>query len=141
MIGYTTIGTNDLGRAMSFYDALFRNLGISRLMELPSFAAWGTGWDKPMFGVCLPYDGEEAKPGNGTMIALALETRDLVRVAHARTLELGGTSEGAPGLRGAEGSQAFFASYVRDHDGNKLCFYCIGPETEKAEARLHAVAD
>jgi len=54
-------------------------------------------------------------------------TRARVRTLHAKALELGGADEGAPGVRGAGGSQAFYAAYARDLDGNKLCFYCVGP--------------
>ncbi|MBN8817715.1 MAG: VOC family protein [Sphingomonas sp.] len=127
MIGYTTVGTNDLQRAMAFYDALFGSVGIMRLLELPQLAAWGVSWDKPMFGVAKPFDGRPAAPGNGVMVALGQRTRAKVRTLHAKALEMGGTDEGAPGVRGADGSQAFYAAYVRDLDGNKLCFYSVGP--------------
>ena len=46
---------------------------------------------------------------------------------HAKALELGGTDEGAPGVRGDEGPQAFYGAYFRDLDGNKLAAFCIGP--------------
>lgn len=127
MIGYTTVGTNDLQRAMAFYDALFGSVGIARLLELPQLAAWGVSWDKPIFGVARPYDGQPASPGNGVMVALGQRTREKVRTLHAKALALGGTDEGQPGVRGADGSQAFYAAYVRDLDGNKLCFYSVGP--------------
>ena len=127
MIGYATVGTNDLQRAMAFYDALFASVGISRLMELPQIAAWGVSWSKPMFGVAKPYDGGRASAGNGTMIAMGQRTRAKVRTLHAKAMELGAADEGPPGVRGADGSQAFYAAYIRDLDGNKLCFYSVGP--------------
>jgi len=130
MIGYTTVGTNDLQRAMAFYDALFTTVGIRRLLELPQLAAWGVNWDKPIFGVARPINGEPASPGNGVMIAMGQRTRARIRALHAKAIELGGADEGAPGVRGADGSQAFYAAYVRDLDGNKLCFYCVGPGDE-----------
>lgn len=126
MIGYTTVGTNDLQRAMAFYDTLFTSVGLTRLIELPQLAGWGANWSKPIFGVAKPIDGAPASPGNGVMIALGQRTRVKVRTLHAKALELGGTDEGLPGVRGADGSQAFYAAYVRDLDGNKLCFYCVG---------------
>lgn len=128
MIGYCTVGTNDLQRAMAFYDALFSSVGIARLMEVPQIAAWGVSWSKPMFAVAKPWDGAPASPGNGTMIGMGQRTRAKVRTLHARALELGGGDEGAPGVRGADGSQAFYAAYIRDLDGNKLCFYSVGPD-------------
>lgn len=127
MIGYTTVGTNDLQRALAFYDALFGSVGIARLIEMPHLAGWGQNWSKPIFGVAKPADGGPATAGNGVMIALGQRTRAKVRTLHAKALELGGADEGAPGVRGADGSQAFYAAYVRDLDGNKLCFYCVGP--------------
>ena len=127
LIGFTTIGTNDLQRAMSFYDALFGTVGMGRLMEMPGIAAWGMSWSKPMFGVALPDDGQPATVGNGAMIALGVRARAQVRALHAKALAMGGKDEGEPGVRGPDGSQAFYAAYLRDLDGNKLCFYCVGP--------------
>lgn len=126
LIGYTTVGTNDLQRAMSFYDALFATVGISRLLEIPRLAGWGVDWETPIFAVTVPFDGKPANPGNGTMISLGFRKREQVRLLHAKALELGGSDEGQPGLRGANTSQAFYAAYMRDLDGNKLCFYCVG---------------
>jgi catechol 2,3-dioxygenase-like lactoylglutathione lyase family enzyme len=131
LIGYTTVGTNDLQRAMSFYDALFGSVGVGRLLEIPGLAAWGLDWNKPIFGVAVPYDGKPATAGNGAMIALGQRTRSKVRILHAKMLKLGGTDEGQPGMRGQDSSsQAFYAAYARDLDGNKLCFYSIGPDDD-----------
>ena len=80
-----------------------------------------------MFGVLAPADGREATVGNGSMIGFLLGSRAAVRELHAKALELGGRCEGAPGPRGPEETQAYFA-YFRDLDGNKLCAYCFGPE-------------
>ena len=46
-------------------------------------------------------------------------------VANSKALALGGTDEGAPGLR-AEGGDGFYAAYFRDLDGNKLDVFCYG---------------
>ncbi len=130
MIGYTTLGTNDIVRARTFYDALFEILGAKRIMEfgddLGGFTMWGTSWDKPGVAVTLPYDKQPATVGNGTMIALAVDQRALVDALHAKALELGGTCDGPPGLRGDEGPQAFYGAYFRDLDGNKLAAFRIG---------------
>ena len=126
MIGYTLVGTNDLDQAKTFYDALFGSIGIGRMMEMERMCAWGKDWAAPMFGVTLPYDGKPATPGNGTMIALPLDTRAKVDALYAAAIAHGAADEGATGLRGDDGPQAFYAGYARDPDGNKLCFYCIG---------------
>ena len=121
MIGYVTLGTNDLDRAAAFYDALFAEIGAKRLMELGRLIGWGVSFDKPMLAVTQPYDGNAATVGNGTMVALAvLETADVDRL-HAKALELGAADEGAPGPRGP----GFYGGYFRDLDGNKLVFFCM----------------
>jgi catechol 2,3-dioxygenase-like lactoylglutathione lyase family enzyme len=122
MIGYVTLGTNDLPRAMAFYDALLNPLGITRIMAFDRGHAWGVAMDKPALGVMTPFNGQPATAGNGTMVALVLDSRDKVAAAHARALALGGTDEGAPGPRG----EGFYAGYCRDLDGNKLNFFCVG---------------
>ncbi|MDP1028264.1 VOC family protein [Sphingomonas sp. KR1UV-12] len=128
MIGYVTVGTNDHARALAFYDALIGEIGGRRLSTLPGergFTLYGTGFDAPMLAVTRPYDGGTADTGNGGMVALVLESRDRVDAVHARALALGASDEGAPGLRAPE-SMGFYGAYVRDPDGNKLCFYKIG---------------
>jgi catechol 2,3-dioxygenase-like lactoylglutathione lyase family enzyme len=128
MIGYVTLGTNDLDRSRAFYDALFAELGASRLMELErGFTLYGTGWGKPGVAITPPYDGGPASPGNGAMVSLVADSRGKVDRVHTRALELGGTDEGAPGLRGPEGDRAFYGAYFRDPDGNKLCVFRMGP--------------
>lgn len=123
MIGYTCVGTNDKDKALAFYDKLMGALGAKRLMEMERFVMWGVGFDKPGFAVTLPYDGQAATKGNGTMIALAMPNREKVDEIHKLALELGGTDEGAPGPRGGGG---FYAGYFRDLDGNKLNAFFMG---------------
>ena len=128
MIGYVTLGTDDLDRARAYYDALFAEMGASRLMQMESgFTLYGTGWGKPGVAVTRPYDGQPAHRGNGNMVALPMDSREKVDRLHAKALELGGTDEGAPGVRGEEGDRAFYGAYFRDPDGHKFCAFRIGP--------------
>ena len=128
MIGYATVGTNDLDRARTFFDALFETIGATRKIELPhGFTLYGTSMGRPGVAVTPPYDGKAATVGNGTMVALVVDARDKVDAHHAKALELGGSDEGAPGLRGPEGDRAFYGAYFRDLDGNKFCVFRIGP--------------
>jgi catechol 2,3-dioxygenase-like lactoylglutathione lyase family enzyme len=124
MIGYAMFGTNDVAAASAFYDALFAEIGIKRLMEFPKGPAYGLSWDKPMLAIGTPYNDEPATAGNGTMIALTLPDKDSVNRLHAKALALGGKDEGAPGYRG-DPSQGFWGAYFRDLDGNKLACFCI----------------
>jgi predicted lactoylglutathione lyase len=122
MIGYVTLGTNDLDRAAAFYDQLLALVGAGRFMATDQFIAWTVAPDKPGLSVTKPYDGNPATVGNGVMIALAVKEPAQVDALHARALELGGTDEGAPGPRGEGG---FYAAYFRDLDGNKLNAFCM----------------
>ncbi len=122
MIGYTTLGTNDMDRAAAFYDALFAELGAKRLMDMaPQVIGWGTSFERPVVAVIRPYDGKQATVGNGVMVALMVESPEQVDRMHAKALELGAEDEGAPGPRGP----GFYGGYFRDLDGNKLNFFCF----------------
>lgn len=128
MIGYVTVGSNDLDKSRSFYDALMPVIGAGRIMEFgDNFTMYGTGLGKPGFAVCKPYDGNSATAGNGNMASIACDSRAKVDALYAKAIELGGTCEGAPGVRGDEGPQAFYGAYFRDPDGNKLAAFRIGP--------------
>lgn len=124
MIGYALFGTNDLPRAAAFYDALLAEIGATRFMESDRFIAWAVSPEAPSLGVCLPFDGKPATVGNGTMMALALDSNEKVDRLHAKALALGGTDEGPAGPRGMAG---FYAGYFRDLDGNKLNVFCYTP--------------
>jgi catechol 2,3-dioxygenase-like lactoylglutathione lyase family enzyme len=128
MIGYVTLGSNDLAKARAYYDALFEAIGIGRMMEFgDNFTMYGSGWGKPGLAIAKPYNGEAAHPGNGNMTAIVMDSRDKVDTFYAKAIELGGSDEGPPGVRGEEGPQAFYGAYFRDPEGNKLCAFRIGP--------------
>ena len=129
MIGYVTIGTNDLERAAGFYDELLSVYGAQRFMENERLVAWSAGEGQPGFGVCKPFDGKPACVGNGTMVALPASGPDQVKAVHAKALSLGGTDEGAPGLRFGQ----FYGAYFRDLDGNKFSTFCMLPEGTTAD--------
>lgn len=121
MVGYTTLGTNDLERAVSFFETLLGEFEAREIMNDGRLVLWGTG-SGGMFAICKPYDEQPASAGNGTMVALNMETREKVEQLYARAIELGGTDEGPPGER----TGAFYGGYFRDLDGNKFCAFCIG---------------
>ena len=132
MIGYVTLGSDNMPRARAFYDELLGStIGSKRIMEfgddMGGFTMWGSGFDKPGLAVTNPYNQQPAVAGNGNMAAIAAGSRANVDKLHAKALELGGTCEGPPGVRGEEGPDAFYGAYFRDLDGNKLAAFCIGP--------------
>jgi catechol 2,3-dioxygenase-like lactoylglutathione lyase family enzyme len=122
MIGYVTLGTNDLPRAAAFYDALLGDIGAKRMMENDQFVAWSVRPDRPGLGIIKPFDKKPATIGNGVMVGLLLDSTAKVDALHRKALQLGGKDEGAPGPRG----EGFYAGYFRDLDGNKLNFYHVG---------------
>jgi catechol 2,3-dioxygenase-like lactoylglutathione lyase family enzyme len=122
MIGYVTIGTNDLPRAAAFYDALLAELGAKRLMEYDRGYQYGQSMDKPGIGLVKPFDGKPASVGNGMMVALAADSKATVDRVYKKALELGAADEGPAGPRG----EGFYAGYFRDLDGNKLSVFCMG---------------
>lgn len=121
MIGYVTLGTNDLTRAAKFYDGLLAAFGAKRTWESDRYVGWGTAATEPMLLVITPYDGRPATPGNGTMISLVVGSKADVDAVYKKALELGGKDEGPAGPRGDD----FYAGYFRDPDGNKLAVYHI----------------
>lgn len=123
MLGYATLGSNDLNRAVAFYDTLLAEFGASQFMNDGRMVIWGTQPGAGMLAVCTPFDEQPASVGNGGMLALSADSHDAVKRIHAKALELGGTDEGEPGPRGEGG---FFGAYFRDLDGNKLAVFCMG---------------
>ena len=106
MLAYTTLGVSDFERAKSFYEAL---LGVT----------------SPMLAVCIPYDEGEPSAGNGTMVAIRAGGPAECDAMYEKAIELGATCDGPPGERMPG---FFYGAYVRDPDGNKLCFCQIGPQ-------------
>lgn len=124
MLLYITLGTNDLGRAKQFYDAVMPCLGFVLQSADASEIGYGPpGGAQTPFGVTLPFDGQKATSANGSMPAFEASSRAAVDAFYAAALAHGGASEGAPGLRpyGAN----FYACYVRGPDGHKLSAVCV----------------
>ncbi len=123
MIGYVTLGTNDLAKGAAFYDAIAAEMGTGRMMEFDNFIAWGTMGGAPGVAITKPFDGNPASVGNGVMVALEAKDKAQVDRLHALALAHGGVCEGPPGPRGDSG---FYAGYFRDPDGNKLNAFIMG---------------
>jgi catechol 2,3-dioxygenase-like lactoylglutathione lyase family enzyme len=119
MLGYVTIGVNDMTRAEEFYNALLGEIGARQLFGQDRIKFYGTGPDAGMLAICIPYNEEAQSPGNGSMVAIPGGSREGVDKLYAKAIELGATDEGEPGER----MPVFYGAYVRDLDGNKLCFF------------------
>lgn len=120
MIGYLLIGTNNLAKAVSFYEELLSDLRISRMAETDRIVLWAAEGQPTPFGVCLPADGNAATNGNGTMPAIPVGSKEAVDKFYDKALELGATQ-----ACGAADNDGFYGKYIRDFDNNKICFYHI----------------
>jgi predicted enzyme related to lactoylglutathione lyase len=120
---YAVVGSNQLEKAMSFYEQLFASIGWKKLFDNPNggcfFGSIADGW----FGVVTPFNGEPASAGNGSMVGFAMNSQSEVDAFYAKAISLGAKDEGAPGDRGGG---SYFA-YFRDLDGNKLCAWTFSP--------------
>jgi catechol 2,3-dioxygenase-like lactoylglutathione lyase family enzyme len=129
IISHVSIGTNDFGRAVVFYDAVLPTLGCKRLMEHPGAVAWGKQY--PEFWVQTPINGQPAMVGNGTHIGFLAATRAAVDAFYAAALEAGAKGDGAPGGRPHYGAP-YYGCFIRDLDGHKI-EAAFWDETEGAE--------
>jgi catechol 2,3-dioxygenase-like lactoylglutathione lyase family enzyme len=122
VFSYSTLGVNDMDRAIAFYDAVFAPLGRKRDTTSRTWTGYSEAGDKTKFFLTRPFNRQEATGGNGTMLAFLAADRASVDAFHAAALAHGGSDEGLPGVR--EGmNPVFYAAYVRDPDGNKLCAF------------------
>jgi catechol 2,3-dioxygenase-like lactoylglutathione lyase family enzyme len=121
MIGYATIGSNDLEKAKTFYDTVLVPLGGKRTFASDRMQGYA-GAGGAMLAVCTPYNGETAVPGNGNMVALAAPSPDVIAETYKLALANGATDEGPPGER----MPGFYGAYFRDLDGNKVCVFKMG---------------
>lgn len=126
MLGYISLGTNDMDKATAFYDALAALVGAKRVWDSDSFVAWSNSPTGAGISVTVPYDGSPATVGNGVMAAIAAPDRATVDRIYEKAIALGAADEGGPGLRGGDNS-TFYAAYFRDLDGNKLNAFYMGP--------------
>lgn len=123
MLLYVTAGTNNLNRAMEFYDPVLKTLGYARRVTRHDEAGYAEAGDiRCRYWVVYPFDKQEATVGNGCMTALVAGSRAAVDAFHAAAMLYGGTDEGPPGLRPFH--ENFYAAFVRDPDGNKIAAVC-----------------
>jgi catechol 2,3-dioxygenase-like lactoylglutathione lyase family enzyme len=125
VFSHVMIGTNDLEKAKTFYDALLGTLGVApaSVDRHRIFYRTKTG----VFSVSKPINGEPATPANGGTLGFACSSAQQADAWYAAGVANGGTScEDPPGVRETPTGK-FYLAYLRDLDGNKLCaLYRIG---------------
>ncbi len=120
MISHTTLGTNDLEKAGSFYNEILSIMGATKIYESEKVIFWEFEDGGAKLAISMTYNEEPATHGNGTMVALSLTSNDKVNEVYAKALILGGACEGEPGKRN---DGAFYGAYFRDLDGNKIAVF------------------
>jgi catechol 2,3-dioxygenase-like lactoylglutathione lyase family enzyme len=125
MLSHVFIGITDFPRALAFYHSVMDELGFKlKFSEADKWAGWmRAGFDRPLFLIGRPYNGEPAAPGNGQMVALLAPDRAAVDRCYAKAIAGGARDEGKPGLR-PHYHPNYYGAYFRDPDGNKLCVCC-----------------
>ena len=122
MLVNTCFGTRDLEQAGRFYDAVMGAAGHARTGASERSIYYGSQGQGAGFAVTLPFNGEPASNGNGTMATVGVAGREQVDAMHAAALANGGSCEGAPGVR----DNGFYVAYWRDPDGNKMNAVSMG---------------
>ena len=120
MIGFIMIGTNDLNKAINFYDTLLNTIELQRTVANEKYAGYSPKGkpDEVEFYITNPANKEKATFGNGTQISFIVNSKELVNKFYNTGIKLGGKDEGAPGIRSGD-----YYCYFRDLDGNKICAF------------------
>ena len=120
MIGFVMVGTNNLDKAINFYDTLLNTIELQRVVTNEKYAGYASKnkTDEVEFYVTNPVNNEKATFGNGTQISFLVNSKDLVNNFYNTGIKLGGKDEGAPGVRSGD-----YYCYFRDLNGNKICAF------------------
>ena len=120
MIGFVMLGTNNLDKAIKFYDALLQVIDLKRTVTNEKYAGYSSkkGSGNIEFYVTNPVNKEKATYGNGTQISFIVDSKETVDGFYNLGIKLGGKDEGAPGIRSDD-----YYCYIRDLDKNKICIF------------------
>ena len=120
MISFVMVGTNNLDKAIKFYDTLLNTIELQRVVTNEKYAGYASKEkpDEVEFYVTNPVNNEKATFGNGTQISFLVKSKDLVNNFYNTGIKLGGKDEGAPGVRSGD-----YYCYFRDLDENKICAF------------------
>lgn len=140
MIGYVTVGTDDIEAAKRFYAAFLPALGYG-VEDGPEGLSYvhpvqpGQPAMFPDYYVKPPFNGQPASAGNGCMTAFQAQNQQQVRTLHAAALAAGGQDDGPPGFRDAYGAD-FYVGYLRDPQGNKIALFSCHPDDPRRDGQI-----
>lgn len=130
VIEHMSIGTNDLSRAIRFYDAVLAPLGLVRVADYEETAGPSACWGPP--GTLPAPEGPagaapfwlEQRSGPivcppGFHVCFHAPDRAAVDAFHAAGLAAGATDNGAPGLR-PHYADTYYAAFLLDPDGWRI---------------------
>ena len=123
MISHITLGTNDLSKAIAFYDQILGLIGAKQIAKTEDVVFYAFPGSDTKLSITKPHNKETATYGNGTMLALKVNSNELVKKVYQLAMRLGSTCEGKPGPRN---DNAYFACYIRDLDNNKIAIFHRG---------------
>ncbi len=120
MISFVMVGTNNLDKAIDFYDTLLNTIELQRVVTNEKYVGYApkNKPDEVEFYVTNPVNKEKATFGNGTQISFLVNSNELVNNFYNTGIKLGGKDEGAPGIRSGD-----YYCYFRDLDENKICAF------------------
>ena len=120
MIGFVMVGTNDLDKAIKFYDHLLQVIDLKRIVTNEKYAGYSSKKESGdiEFYVTNPVNKKKATYGNGAQISFVVNSKKTVNKFYNSGIKLGGKGEGAPGIRSGD-----YYCYLRDLDGNKVCAF------------------
>jgi len=120
MFSHMMVGSNDIARSKTFYDAVFTAIGGKPATQ-DAKGRLIYAHNGGVFLVTKPIDGKSATHANGGTIGFTVASPEQGEAWHKAGVAHGGTSvEDPPGIRQG-GSGPVFLAYLRDPDGNKLC--------------------
>lgn len=118
LMSHVSIGSNQLDRALEFYDAVMPSIGARRITTVPDMAV-AYGRQFPEFWVQIPHDGGTAETANGVHFAFMVDSAEAVHRFYQAAIDAGARDDGEPGPR-PHYTDAYYGCFVRDPDGHKI---------------------
>lgn len=137
MIDHISVPVKNFEQSRDFYDQTLALLGFERVLnfedEIQQWAGYGTN-GMPSFEICIKKGATNTDIGKtaGLHVGFVAPNIEAIHQWYAKSLELGGTDNGAPGPR-SEYHPGYYGAFIIDPNGWRIeaCFqhYQGGPST------------